>query len=664
MGKQVEGIRSLASLALIESEYNLEGRRNDRVGLFMPLVLEFLQGCSGIEFDEAYVAEGLAAQAGLNLPVAVIRTLLKRCCKVRKAYLVRRDGKYRRTDEPIPQSNIAARKKGIESAHDELIGRMVAFAREQEGVEIGGDEARVLLAAYLDQHFGSLSIADVSLLGSSSDDARTKWVGRFIISLSENNDPLLSSVVTLVRGRVIYDAAFMPGFSSEQQRLANLVVYLDSPIVLSAMGYGTESDERLYREGIRLLRESGVVCRVLDETLEEMRRLMTAVADNWGSPRQNERLDSFVLMMPKRGYERSTARSVADDPESALKESGLGIRVDVAPERIADYVSDEMPLANRLMRDGGDLSEPRIWHDVNCIAAVISRWKGQQPRRLGDAKCLFATDSRPTILTIRKWWSDDMHGGMISPIISFTDLVNIAWMYGEPESSGAFSKDSLVSVCAAAMMPTDVVWTAFSVKIRTMVADNRMSAERARDLLFNSSVAHVLSEMEDYEVADGIDDAKLDLIVEKVDKRVADSVYGDELASKDAEILEAKRLNVETAGKLDASDKLLAETKGRAEKSERQVARVKKQIREAAKEKAHRIVWRTFAACVVATIAVAVFLVWTNSHHEAWNWVLAMVPAIIGSLGFPFKAEDKLAARIESGRMKELFGELDSGFDD
>ena len=75
----VQNIRSLASLAFLESQHDVEGKRQDSLGLLMPLVLETLQGCSGIRFNVQEFSERLQDVTGLKLPDTVISTLLSRC---------------------------------------------------------------------------------------------------------------------------------------------------------------------------------------------------------------------------------------------------------------------------------------------------------------------------------------------------------------------------------------------------------------------------------------------------------------------------------------------------------------------------------------------------------------------------------------------------------
>ena len=93
-------IRALASLAFLESQCDFEGKRQDSLGLLMPLVLETLQGFNGISFTVHDFCQRLAAKTGLELPATVAAALLNRCkgSKTKPRYLTVESGRYERTD--------------------------------------------------------------------------------------------------------------------------------------------------------------------------------------------------------------------------------------------------------------------------------------------------------------------------------------------------------------------------------------------------------------------------------------------------------------------------------------------------------------------------------------------------------------------------------------
>ena len=423
-------IRALASLAFLESQCDFEGKRKDSLDLLMPLVLETLQCFNGISFTVHDFCQHLGAKTGLELPATVAAALLNRCkgSKTNPRYLIVEGGRYERTGVALECSNFVGLRDSINAQHAKLLEAIVEYAASIGLGELTSVEAGCALSDYLDRNFGSLSVG--AMPPGDEPAAGHRWLGRFIFHLHDTGNPMFETIVTLVRGRVVFDAAFMPGFGTVSQRLKGLVVYLDSPALCRYMGFGTESDERLVTEAVRLLRSAGIVCRVLDETASEVGRIMGRVAANWGHPSEYEAPGSFLLTMPNRGRTRSEAQRAADSPVEFIED--YGFTVVNAPSRVRETVVDEAALAKRLAKKGWDFSsDNRIRHDINCIAAVMTQRGPTTANTLSKAKFLFLSDSSLTILNTRRWWQDDEGRSDIPPIFSIVDLANIAWLYGD-----------------------------------------------------------------------------------------------------------------------------------------------------------------------------------------------------------------------------------------
>lgn len=446
-----QNMRSLASLAFLESQHDVEGKKQDSLELLMPLVLETLQGCSGISFNVQEFSVRLQGAIGLKLPDTVVSTLLNRCkgSKRNPGYLKVDNGRYERTGVALKCSNYVGQRNVINGQHSQLLDAIVEFASSRGFVELTTEDAGLILAGYLNRNFRSLSVGEI-VPEEEPAPCDYRWLDKFILRLHDANDAMFETVVTLVRGRVMFDAAFMPGFGAEVQRLKNMVVYLDSPVICRYMGLGTESDEKLIAEAVRILKEAGVVCRVFEETAAEVGRIMARVAANWGRPRDDEGPGSFLFTMPARGRSRSEAQRIADSPVESIESADF--KVVPAPPREKKTVTDEVKLASRLGSRGRGFSDyNRVRHDVGCIAAVVTQRGSSYAMTLGNAKYLFVSDSPMTIRNVRKWWNKDEGRADIPPIFSIVDLANIAWLYGGLDDARSFTKDALMTTCAASM---------------------------------------------------------------------------------------------------------------------------------------------------------------------------------------------------------------------
>ena len=75
-----------------------------------------------------------------------------------------------------------------------------------------------------------------------------------------------------------------------------------------------------------------------------------------------------------------------------------GFQIMAAPARVSDFTADEKALAKRLAdRSTKDELQPRVVHDVDCVAGVLTLRRGHRGANLEDAGVIFATGSPKVI---------------------------------------------------------------------------------------------------------------------------------------------------------------------------------------------------------------------------------------------------------------------------
>jgi hypothetical protein len=95
-----------------------------------------------------------------------------------------------------------------------------------------------------------------------------------------------------------------------------------------------------------------------------------------------------------------------------------GFQIMRAPARIAEYTAGEKALAMRLADQTlKDELEPRVIHDVDCVAGILSLRSGQRSASVDDAKAVFATASTLVIRNVRAWWVEGEHESGVEPVV-------------------------------------------------------------------------------------------------------------------------------------------------------------------------------------------------------------------------------------------------------
>src|SRR5262249_49257694 len=131
----------------------------------------------------------------------------------------------------------------------------------------------------------------------------------------------------------------------------------------------------------------------------------------------------------------------------------VGIQVASMPKRIAPFVLDEKKLAGKLADEvTRDEEEPRVLHDVDCVAAILTVRGDQRADSIADAKAVFVTTTTKVITEVDEWYREEGQAG-ISPVIHIRALSNLAWLRAPMLASG-LKLHELIVLCESALRPS------------------------------------------------------------------------------------------------------------------------------------------------------------------------------------------------------------------
>ena len=180
------------------------------------------------------------------------------------------------------------------------------------------------------------------------------------------------------------------------------------------------------------------------------------------------------------------------------------------PPRQSRYTLGEQALATKLLdQDQGDTTQPRIRHDVDCIAGVLTLRAGRKSTSVERAGAIFCTSSGRVVRNVQKWFADEGQEG-IPPIIHQEALTSIAWL--KTPGTSPLKIHELAAVCAAAMRPTSQTWTKFVDTLRRLRSDGSITDDETVAIVVSELTEPLLAHLDD----DG--DADADSIYEAVER--------------------------------------------------------------------------------------------------------------------------------------------------
>ena len=273
--------------------------------------------------------------------------------------------------------------------------------------------------------------------------------------------------------------------------------------------------QALLHETISVLGAAGAECVAFDKSLDEIRRILLMYESKLATEaaRKTLRQVPMARYFLTRHYAPSDVRQMSALLEQDVSDAGLHIIP--TPKRVTEHVALESALAMRLADPHtGDDMEPRVQHDVDCVAAILTLRRGHTSASIEEARAVFATSAPLVIRNTKAWYEQDERGGGVEPVVHISALVNLAWLK-KPALSAELSERQLIALCAVALRPKRETWHRFIRHLGRLEQSERLTSDEATAIVASALSDHLLREAEAN--ADGdIDAETLDDVVVRV----------------------------------------------------------------------------------------------------------------------------------------------------
>ena len=328
--------------------------------------------------------------------------------------------------------------------------------------------------------------------------------------------------------------------SSASRRFRDLRVFVDTRVLIQALGYQGEAARIAVGEMFATLRQTGARLAVFEGTVQEIKNLFYLYQKQLATSQGRESLypnDLTRYFLTKRYAPSDVATCIALLDKQIQQ---LGLPIQPTPKRIPRYTLDEQDLAQRLAKGDNPELEPRVWHDVECIAAILTLRRGYATDDIDNAKAVFITSTGLVVKHATEWFRAQFEGEefkgkaerFVQPVIHHLALSNVAWLK-RPASGGNLKLRELVALCTAALRPSRIIWNQFLQHLRKLRDSGEISSDETIAILANHLTDVHLSDME-FDDAD-MDADSLNDIVQRVQATYAAEANTQALKAKEAE---------------------------------------------------------------------------------------------------------------------------------
>ena len=482
---------TLTSLAVLR--VNIDQRR-DYLDYLRPFILQVLGDRNLESITDYTVAQAIEHQFGLSIPQRTVELVLRRLAR---SIAIQRDrGSYRITGQ-LPDPQLSVRQSEAREHTNRIVSTLIQFSSMSSHPIDDEQEAVEAVIAFLAEF--DISCLRAYLRGTAipaldgSHSTSVVLVSNFVQHIQHTNPDLFESFVVLVQGHMLANALLCPDLEHVTKDYSNVTFYLDTPMLVQALGLEGSAKEEAARDLIGLLiRLKGTVA-AFEHSREELHGVIMGAAAYLDSATGR---GSIVAEARKNGTTRSDLVVIAESIEEALNESGIALHR--TPSYVAEFQIDENTFEDVLDDWIGYRNARAKIFDINSVRSIYAiRAKGRAPT-IERAKAILVTSNHSVASAAWKYGQQYESSHDVSSVITDFTLANAAWLKA-PLGAPNVPVSQLLSFSYAALQPSADLLDRYMSEIDRLEG---IGAFEARDLEVLRSSPRVYPELMGYTLGD------------------------------------------------------------------------------------------------------------------------------------------------------------------
>ena len=191
-------------------------------------------------------------------------------------------GFFRRFPEALQDVNLGPERGAMERQRTALVEALRRFALERHQQKWTAEQAGAALLTYVQSQAAPLLAAAVAGRPFAPPKVVRHAdiiVSRFVLSTHDQEPTLFACLETFVKGHMLANVLYLPeGLSEVGRRFGQTAFYLDTPVVLRAVGYANPTISRPSQELLELLRGYDATLRIFEHTQREIEGVLDSAA--------------------------------------------------------------------------------------------------------------------------------------------------------------------------------------------------------------------------------------------------------------------------------------------------------------------------------------------------------------------------------------------------
>lgn len=480
----------IASLAILKVNSD---NGADYIENFVPFAAECLRKSNDEVVSLDNLQRDFRSEFGLDIDQAPLRTILDRVVKA--GFAKRERHAYIRDTKALEGLPFEATRELVLRQVNALVQRLVAQSELLLPVAWAPSEAESAFLHYLASRGTSLlasTAAEIPIALPDGTAPNAEYVLSSFVSHLHRNDPEgFEFLTSAVKGSVLASVLYFDNFGSIGRHFDRLDLYLDTVVLIHALGLVGPSQQAASLETLNLAGQLGARLWCFRETLKEIDGVLTFAANYIrNGQRRDVPIWGATEHLVQQGKTASDVDLIAAHIEADLRAIGVGVRDRPPPK--PEWTVDELELAKQLRNSVRYRADAPLQHDLDAVTA-IHRLRGGRPMPMIEtAGAMFLTTNTPLARTTTSFFRDEYETTTFAPLcMPVHQFGTLAWLK-KPLASPELPTKLVIADALAALNPPESVWKDYIREIAKLEESGSISIDDCYLLRYSPAAKEAL----------------------------------------------------------------------------------------------------------------------------------------------------------------------------
>lgn len=459
--------RTIISLAMLTVQF--ETKQQCYIDLFLPLLAElfFKKRYNCIDAEIEQIVNDFNDMFGLVIPRNAFETLIRRA--VTKKILEKKNKVKYINYNNLENYYKLTSKENVAGEFNEVINKIQRYAMMHYNVDIDHIAVEEALLSFLHNYDIDLlqkTINVDSILPEPNPNRNKKYeyiIISFILKESDKNSRYFNSILKIAMGHILASTILYDKYDNIKAKMKNNSVYLDTPLLISLLGFDNEFRKNATEEFLNILKNEKVKLYIFDITYQELDNVINSSYELLRNSYNSAKISKITKHCIINKIKAEDLLLLSQKLKDKINDYGISIDNKTSYDKNELYTIDEKKLADtiknvykkRSFNKNEEVKESTLETDVKAISYIYMLRKGTVPTNIRESKYILVSSNSSLAYACKLFGQKEANQNNIIPAC-VTDIFigTLIWLQS-PQKTNKLNKMKLIADCYSALQPSE-----------------------------------------------------------------------------------------------------------------------------------------------------------------------------------------------------------------